>query len=97
MLAARITMPRLSRLFLRSPPDHFRFAPDRLMNRPAPWAVVPKLSSIALGVPIRTQLLVPMLPGIRTACPTSLYSAGLSRWLGGNERVAQFLRKVAFV
>src|SRR5713101_9120667 len=88
MLAALITIPLLSRDFLRSAPHHFRLAADLLMNRPAPWAVVPKLNSMALGVPTRTQLLVPILPGIRTGWPTSLYSAGTSGLPGGKDRVA---------
>src|SRR5205807_7346204 len=68
MLAALMTIPLLSSCFFKSAPRHFRLAAERLMNLPAPWAVVPKLNSIALGVPIKTQLLVPMLPGIRTGC-----------------------------
>ncbi len=41
----------------------------RLIIRPAPWHVVPNEQSMLPACPARTQLAVPMLPGIITGCP----------------------------
>ena len=43
----------------------------RLRARPAPWQTVPNDRSSAPLRPASTKLLVPMLPGMKTGCPTS--------------------------
>ena len=41
----------------------------RLMTRPAPWHVVPKVRSMLPGWPTSTQLARPMSPGMMTGWP----------------------------
>ena len=41
----------------------------RLIIRPAPWQVVPNECSMLPACPARTQLAVPMLPGMITGWP----------------------------
>jgi hypothetical protein len=38
---------------------------------PAPWHVLPKVSSMPLSVPVSTKLQVPMVPPMSTGCPVN--------------------------
>src|SRR5674536_63338 len=72
-------------------PRNSFFACALLMILPAPWQALPKEMSIASFAPHSMKDGVPILPGIKTGCPTSLYTAGTSGCPGGNALVAPFL------
>ncbi len=64
-------MPRCSSSRRNSPPCTSRLACARLIVRPAPWQVEPKLWAIDPSVPTSTQLAVPIEPGTSTGWPMS--------------------------
>ena len=69
MARARATMPiASSSLSIRRPAASLTAA-VRLIIRPAPWQVVPNEHSMLPAWPAKTQLAVPMLPGMITGWP----------------------------
>ena len=62
-------MPRASSSWSIRRPAASLTAAVRLIIRPAPWQVVPNDCSMLPGCPARTQLAVPMLPGMITGWP----------------------------
>src|ERR1051326_7462648 len=80
--------PRAASSLSMRRPAAFLTAAVRLIARPAPWHVVPKVRSMLPGWPTSTQLARPMSPGMITGWPMARYMLGTSGWPGGKAGAA---------
>src|SRR5262249_13042609 len=89
---ARTVTPRSASTPTRFTPRPAFFACARLISRPAPWHVVPKLCSIAPAAPSRRKEYRPMSPGMMTGCPSRRSDAGSAGCPRAKARVAPLPR-----